>query len=109
MIKKSSLETENPTYGFRLHGLGLGFAVAYFQVPWATKSGGLVVFSVEAAQVISLVALDHPTGLRRLLLAMFSIVVPTIQIKGSYFRVCVIQFIPCLSLNLCIRQTRFAL
>ncbi|KAG2059928.1 hypothetical protein BDR06DRAFT_979677 [Suillus hirtellus] len=27
-----------------------GFAVAYFQVPWATKSGGLMVFGIEAAQ-----------------------------------------------------------
>ncbi|KAG2365589.1 major facilitator superfamily domain-containing protein [Suillus spraguei] len=26
-----------------------GFAVAYFQVPWATKSGALMVFGVEAA------------------------------------------------------------
>jgi hypothetical protein len=95
--------------GSRLHGLGLGFAVAYFQVPWATKSGGLIVFSVEAAQVISLVALDHPTGLCRLVLAMFSIAVPMTQIKGSYFRVCAIPSIPCLSLNLCTRQTRFAL
>ena len=95
--------------GSRLLGLGLGFAVAYFQVPWATKSGGLVVFTIEAAQVISLVALDHPTGLCRLVLAMFPIVVPMTQIKGSYFRVCVIQSIPCLSLNLCIRQMRFAL
>ncbi|KAG9311613.1 hypothetical protein JVU11DRAFT_7823 [Chiua virens] len=28
-----------------------GFGVAFFQVPWATKSGGLLVFGVEAAYV----------------------------------------------------------
>ncbi|KAG2061658.1 MFS general substrate transporter [Suillus hirtellus] len=47
-----------------------GFAVAYFQVPWATKSGGLVVFGVEAALVI----------------ALFFIAVPMTQLRGSYFR-----------------------
>lgn len=47
-----------------------GFAVAYFQVPWATKSGALMVFGVEAALVI----------------AMFLIAVPMTQLKGSYFR-----------------------
>jgi MFS family permease len=54
-----------------------GFAVAYFQVPWATKSGALMVFGVEAALVI----------------AMFLIAVPMTQWKGSYFRVSVILFI----------------
>lgn len=47
-----------------------GFAVAYFQVPWATKSGALMVFGVEAALVF----------------AMFLIAVPMTQLKGSYFR-----------------------
>ncbi|KIK36023.1 hypothetical protein CY34DRAFT_811668 [Suillus luteus UH-Slu-Lm8-n1] len=47
-----------------------GFAVAYFQVPWATKSGALMVFGVEAALVI----------------ALFLIAVPMTQMKGSYFR-----------------------
>ncbi|KAG1806262.1 MFS general substrate transporter [Suillus variegatus] len=47
-----------------------GFAIAYFQVPWATKSGGLMVFGVEAALVIG----------------MFFIAVPMTQLKGSYFR-----------------------
>jgi hypothetical protein len=37
-------------YGYsHIHDCGLGFAVAYFQVPWATKSGALMVFGVEAA------------------------------------------------------------
>lgn len=31
--------------------MSAGFSVAYFQVPWATKSGGLVVMGVEAACV----------------------------------------------------------
>ncbi|KAG1744214.1 major facilitator superfamily domain-containing protein [Suillus lakei] len=47
-----------------------GFAVAYFQVPWATKSGALMVFGTEVALVI----------------AMFLIAVPMTQLKGSYFR-----------------------
>ncbi|KAG1799379.1 MFS general substrate transporter [Suillus plorans] len=47
-----------------------GFGIAYFQVPWATKSGGLMVFGVEAALVIG----------------MFFIAVPMTQLKGSYFR-----------------------
>ncbi|KAG2143494.1 MFS general substrate transporter [Suillus bovinus] len=38
-----------------------GFAVAYFQVTWATKSGALVVFGVEAAQVIFLSTLESLT------------------------------------------------
>ncbi|OJA10123.1 hypothetical protein AZE42_11554 [Rhizopogon vesiculosus] len=63
-----------------------GFAVAYFQVPWATKSGGLVVFGTEAAQVISILTLDHPNGLYRLVIAMFLIAVPMTQLKGGYFR-----------------------
>ncbi|KAN0086081.1 Major facilitator superfamily domain containing protein [Tylopilus felleus] len=47
-----------------------GFSVAYFQVPWATKSGGLVVMGSEAAIGIGL----------------FLISVPLVQLKGSYFR-----------------------
>ncbi|KAF8126214.1 MFS general substrate transporter [Boletus edulis] len=47
-----------------------GFSVAYFQVPWATKSGALVVTGVEAAIAIGL----------------FLIAVPLVQWKGSYFR-----------------------
>ncbi|KAJ7168362.1 MFS general substrate transporter [Mycena crocata] len=50
-----------------------GFAVAYFQVPWAEKHGAFQVFGVEAAIV---------TGL-------FFLVVPTIQLKGSILRVCI--------------------
>ncbi|KAG1793709.1 MFS general substrate transporter [Suillus plorans] len=63
-----------------------GFAVAYFQVPWATKSGGLVVFGVEAAQVISLDTLEESDGFYRLVIALFFVAVPMIQLKGSYFR-----------------------
>ncbi|KAF7358628.1 MFS general substrate transporter [Mycena sanguinolenta] len=48
-----------------------GFAVAYFQVPWATKHGALQVFGVEAAIV---------TGL-------FLLVVPALQLKGRVLRV----------------------
>ncbi|KAG0697893.1 major facilitator superfamily domain-containing protein [Suillus ampliporus] len=48
-----------------------GFSVAYFQVPWATKSGGIETFGVEAAIVIGL----------------FLLAVPTVQLKGRYFRV----------------------
>ncbi|KAG1831128.1 major facilitator superfamily domain-containing protein [Suillus variegatus] len=47
-----------------------GFSVAYFQVPWATKSGGIQTFGVEAAIVIGL----------------FLIAVPTVQLRGRYFR-----------------------
>lgn len=47
-----------------------GFSVAYFQVPWATKSGGIETFGVEAAIV---------TGL-------FLLAVPTVQLRGRYFR-----------------------
>ncbi|KAG2747498.1 MFS general substrate transporter [Suillus brevipes Sb2] len=47
-----------------------GFSVAYFQVPWATKSGGLQTYGVEAAIVIGL----------------FLLAVPTVQLRGRYFR-----------------------
>jgi MFS family permease len=47
-----------------------GFAVAYFQVPWATKHGALQVFGVEAAIV---------TGL-------FFLVIPALQLKGRTLR-----------------------
>ncbi|KAG1738139.1 major facilitator superfamily domain-containing protein [Suillus paluster] len=47
-----------------------GFSVAYFQVPWATKSGGIETFGVEAAIVIGL----------------FLLAVPTVQLRGRYFR-----------------------
>lgn len=48
-----------------------GFSVSYFQVPWATKNGALQTFGVEAAVVISL----------------FLLVIPFMQLKGSYLRV----------------------
>ncbi|KAG1894641.1 MFS general substrate transporter [Suillus fuscotomentosus] len=63
-----------------------GFAVAYFQVPWATKSGALTVFGVETAQVISLDALEESDGFYRLVIGLFFIAVPMTQLKGSYFR-----------------------
>ncbi|KAG2339662.1 MFS general substrate transporter [Suillus weaverae] len=47
-----------------------GFSVAYFQVPWATKSGGIQTYGVEAAVVIGL----------------FLLAVPTVQLRGRYFR-----------------------
>ncbi|KIK68217.1 hypothetical protein GYMLUDRAFT_35593 [Collybiopsis luxurians FD-317 M1] len=47
-----------------------GFSVAYFQVPWALKHGALQVFGVEAAIVVGL----------------FFLSVPLIQIKGRQFR-----------------------
>ncbi|KAG1744209.1 major facilitator superfamily domain-containing protein [Suillus lakei] len=47
-----------------------GFSVAYFQVPWATKSGGIQTYGVEAAIVIGL----------------FLLAVPTVQLRGRYFR-----------------------
>jgi len=46
-----------------------GFAVPYFQVPWATKNGALQTFGVEAAIV---------TGL--------FLVIPLLQWKGRYLR-----------------------
>ncbi|KAH7910354.1 major facilitator superfamily domain-containing protein [Hygrophoropsis aurantiaca] len=42
-----------------------GFAVAYFQVPWATKSGGLQAFGVEAAIVAGLFLLAVPLTQRK--------------------------------------------
>ena len=48
-----------------------GFSVAYFQVPWANKHGALQTFGVEAAVVVGL----------------FFLIVPALQLKGSYLRV----------------------
>ena len=48
-----------------------GFAVAYFQVPWATKNGALQTFGVEAALVA----------------ALFLLIVPALQWKGRDLRV----------------------
>ncbi|KAF5392824.1 hypothetical protein D9757_000896 [Collybiopsis confluens] len=47
-----------------------GFSVAYFQIPWALKHGALQVFGVEAAIVVGL----------------FFLSVPLLQIKGRQFR-----------------------
>ncbi|KXN80806.1 hypothetical protein AN958_07242 [Leucoagaricus sp. SymC.cos] len=48
-----------------------GFSVAYFQVPWALKNGAIQTFGCEAAIVIGL----------------FFLVVPALQLKGSKLRV----------------------
>ncbi|KAF8525077.1 MFS general substrate transporter [Hysterangium stoloniferum] len=47
-----------------------GFAVAFFQVPWATKNGALQTFGVEAAIVAGL----------------FLLLIPLLQWKGRYLR-----------------------
>ncbi|KAI0634985.1 MFS general substrate transporter [Trametes polyzona] len=47
-----------------------GFSVAYFQVPWAMKNGALQTFGVEAAIVV----------------ALFILIVPTLQLKGGPLR-----------------------
>ncbi|KAL0060317.1 hypothetical protein AAF712_012883 [Marasmius tenuissimus] len=47
-----------------------GFSVAYFQVPWANKNGALQTFGVEAAIVV----------------ALFILVVPALQIYGKGLR-----------------------
>lgn len=49
-----------------------GFAVAYFQVPWATKNGAQQTFGCEAAIVAGL----------------FILLIPLLQWKGRSFRVC---------------------
>ena len=53
-----------------------GFSVAYFQVPWASKHGALQTFGVEAAIVA----------------ALFLIIVPALQLKGTYLRVSITWF-----------------
>ncbi|KAG6849252.1 hypothetical protein H0H93_010001 [Arthromyces matolae] len=55
-----------------------GFAVAYFQVPWAAKNGALQTFGVEAAIV---------TGL-------FLLVVPWLQLKGTGVRLVSLEPVP---------------
>ena len=47
-----------------------GFSVAYFQVDWVTKHGALQAFGAEAGIVAGL----------------FVLIVPVLQIKGSYLR-----------------------
>ncbi|KIK58511.1 hypothetical protein GYMLUDRAFT_45153 [Collybiopsis luxurians FD-317 M1] len=47
-----------------------GFAVAYFQIPWALKNGAIQAFGCEAAIVVGL----------------FFLCIPLIQIKGRQFR-----------------------
>ncbi len=48
-----------------------GFSVAYFQIPWAEKSGALQTFGVEVAVVAGL----------------FLLIVPSLQWKGAVLRV----------------------
>lgn len=45
--------------------------MAYFQVPWATKNGALQTFGCEASIVVGL----------------FLLIVPALQLKGRYLRV----------------------
>ncbi len=47
-----------------------GFAVAYYQVPWATKHGALQTFGCEAAVVAGL----------------FILIIPLVQLKGRSMR-----------------------
>jgi len=47
-----------------------GFSVAYYQVPWAAKHGALQTLGVEAAVVVGL----------------FLLIVPVLQLKGKYLR-----------------------
>lgn len=47
-----------------------GFAVAYFQIPWAAKYGALQTFGVEAAIVSGL----------------FLLIIPVLQLKGRSLR-----------------------
>ncbi|KIP06311.1 hypothetical protein PHLGIDRAFT_465509 [Phlebiopsis gigantea 11061_1 CR5-6] len=47
-----------------------GFSVAYFQVPWANRNGALQTFGVEGAIVA----------------ALFLLIVPILQLKGSALR-----------------------
>jgi hypothetical protein len=75
-----------------------GFSVAYFQVPWATKHGALQTFGVEAACVISAhfrccLFTDNLTT-NSIVVGLFFLVVPVLQIKGRYIRVGAI-FISC--------------
>lgn len=42
--------------------MSAGFSVAYFQVPWATKSGGLEVMGVEAACVSFVLGCRSPAN-----------------------------------------------
>ncbi|KAF9254339.1 MFS general substrate transporter [Marasmius fiardii PR-910] len=55
-----------------------GFSVAYFQVPWANKHGALQTFGVEAAIVVGL----------------FFLIVPVLQIKGQKLRVSTVACSP---------------
>jgi hypothetical protein len=53
-----------------------GFAVAFFQVPWATKNGALQTFGCEAAAVAGL----------------FVLLIPLLQWKGRSLRVRFLDF-----------------
>ncbi|KAF7323703.1 MFS general substrate transporter [Mycena kentingensis (nom. inval.)] len=67
-----------------------GFAVAYFQVPWAEKHGALQVFGCEAAYVASFsrlaLVINIQYHLDRIVAGLFLLIVPLVQIKGRAMR-----------------------
>jgi len=66
-----------------------GFAVAYFQVPWATKNGALQTFGCEAAYALpSSIIWTKLTRVYSIVTGLFLIVVPFTQWKGKSLRVC---------------------
>ena len=69
-----------------------GFSVAYFQVPWATKHGALQTFGVEAACAISSYfrtqLFTDDRAKNSIVVGLFLLVVPTLQLKGRYLQVC---------------------
>ena len=67
-----------------------GFAVAYFQVPWAARYGAIQTYGVEAAYGLSLPVtrekfFDSCTA--SIVSALFLFFIPVIQLKGPSLRV----------------------